>query len=55
MALKLPHGAWRGAGLAERMAREREIGALLAHPNIAHLYDAGITGDGQPFLALEYV
>ena len=43
VALKLPHGAWKRAGLAERMAREREILATLSHPNIAHLYDAGVT------------
>ncbi len=55
VALKLPHGAWKRAGLAERMAREREILATLTHPNIAHLYDAGVTGDGQPYLAIEYV
>jgi tetratricopeptide (TPR) repeat protein len=55
VALKLPHGAWKRAGLAERMAREREILATLTHPNIAHLYDAGLTPDGQPYLAIEYV
>jgi serine/threonine-protein kinase len=55
VALKLPHGAWRRAGLAERMAREREILATLTHPNIAHLYDAGLTAEGQPYLAIEYV
>jgi serine/threonine protein kinase/tetratricopeptide (TPR) repeat protein len=55
VALKLPHGAWRRAGLAERMARERAILASLSHPNIAHLYDAGVTPAGQPYLAIEYV
>jgi serine/threonine-protein kinase len=55
VALKLPRGWWRTAALAERMAREREILATLNHPNIARLYDAGITADGQPYLALEYV
>jgi serine/threonine-protein kinase len=55
VALKLPHGGWRRAGLAERMAREREIGATLNHPHIARLYDAGIASDGQPYLAFEYV
>src|SRR4030095_17187626 len=55
VALKLPHGAWKRAGLAERMAREREILASLSHPNIAHLYDAGVTAGGQPYLAIEYV
>jgi serine/threonine-protein kinase len=55
VALKLPHGAWKRAGLAERMTRERDILATLAHPNIARLYDAGLTTEGQPFLAIEYV
>jgi serine/threonine-protein kinase len=55
VALKLPRGAWRSRGLAERMAREREILAALSHPNIARLYDAGLATDGQPYLALEYV
>jgi serine/threonine-protein kinase len=55
IALKLPHGTWRRAGLAERMEREREILATLEHPNIARLYDAGLTREGQPYLAIEYV
>ncbi|MFI5006430.1 MAG: tetratricopeptide repeat protein [Solirubrobacterales bacterium] len=55
IALKLPRGAWRGAQLGGRMAREREILAALNHPNIARLYDAGLTSSGQPYLALEYV
>jgi serine/threonine protein kinase len=54
IALKLPRLAW-GSGLAQRMAREREIGALLEHPNIARLYDAGVDDRGPPFLALEHV
>ncbi len=54
VALKLPRLAW-GAGLAQRMAREREIGALLEHPNIARLYDAGVDPRGRPYMALEYV
>ena len=54
VALKLPRLAW-GAGLAGRMAREREIGALLEHPNISRLYDAGVDERGRPYLALEYI
>ena len=42
IALKLPRGAWPRAGLAERMARERDILATLNHPNIARLFDAGL-------------
>ena len=55
VALKLPHGAWRRAGLLERFARERAILATLEHPHIARMYDAGATPAGQPYLALEYV
>ena len=55
VALKLPRRSWHSAELAQRLVREREILASLAHPNIARLYDAGITSGGQPYLALEYV
>ncbi len=55
LALKLPHAIGSFPGLAERMARERAILAALNHPHIARLYDAGLTDDGQPYLALEYV
>jgi serine/threonine-protein kinase len=55
VALKLPRGRWLSLGFADRLAQEREILAALNHPNIARLYDAGITGNGQPYLAIEYV
>ncbi len=55
VALKLPRRAWSSWRFPERMADEREILAALNHPNIARLFDAGITTSGQPFLALEYV
>jgi eukaryotic-like serine/threonine-protein kinase len=55
VALKLPHTGLHGRHLAERFSSERDILAELAHPNIARLYDAGFSDDGQPFLALEYV
>jgi tetratricopeptide (TPR) repeat protein len=54
VALKLPRLAW-GAGLADRMAREREIGALLEHPAIGRMYDAGVDERGRPYLAFEYI
>jgi eukaryotic-like serine/threonine-protein kinase len=56
VALKLPHSAiLHQPALAHRFERERDILATLEHPHIARLYDAGITEDGQPWLALEYV
>ncbi len=53
VALKLP--AATGAGLMQRMARERDILAGLEHPRIARLYDAGVTAEGRPWLAMERV
>ena len=55
VALKLPHVSWAMPEAARRMARERDLLASLEHPNIARLYDAGIGGDGRPYLALELV
>lgn len=55
VAIKLPYAALFVEGMAQRFVLERDILAQLTHPNIAHLYDAGTTENGQPFLALEYV
>ena len=55
VALKLPHNALPRRQLSERFARERDILAALTHPHIARLYDAGVTAQGQPYLALEFV
>ena len=55
VALKLPFLHLPLPDLELRFARERDILAGLNHPNIARLYDAGVTADGQPFLVMEYV
>ena len=55
VALKLVHPALVGRVMTERFGREREILASLNHPNIARLFDAGLSQDGQPYLALEYI
>jgi serine/threonine protein kinase/Tfp pilus assembly protein PilF len=55
VALKRLRGAGNGTGLRARFARERQILAQLAHPNIAKLFDAGIDERGLPYLALEYI
>jgi len=55
VALKLPRLARLRKDLQKRFERERDILASLEHPNIARLYDAGISPEGLPYLAMEYV
>jgi serine/threonine protein kinase/tetratricopeptide (TPR) repeat protein len=38
-----------------RFEAERQALALLDHPNIAHVYDAGTTEAGRPYFVMEYV
>jgi len=55
VAIKLIRGGWDAAETQQRFRAERQILAGLQHPNIAHLVDGGVTADGRPWLALEYV
>jgi serine/threonine-protein kinase len=55
VALKLPHVELYGHELNAHFESERDILAELVHPNIARLYDAGVSKGGQPYLAIEYV
>ena len=41
--------------LAERFRAERQILARLGHPGVAQLLGGGVTDDGRPWLAMEYV
>ena len=48
----------RGMDSKEVVARfqaERQALAMMDHPNIARIYEAGSTKQGQPFFAMEYV
>ena len=38
-----------------RFVREAVAASRVTHPNVAVVYDAGETEDGQPFISLEYV
>lgn len=55
VALKFLLAAGPHQTLSQRLQRERDILAELTHPNIARLYDAGISAAGVPWLALEYI
>ncbi len=55
VALKLPLLLRLRQDLEGRFVRERDILAALEHSNIARLYDAGVSANGLPYLAMEYV
>lgn len=55
VALKIVRGGLNRSEIVERFRRERRILARLRHPNIAALYDGGVTDDGIPYFAMEYV
>lgn len=55
VAIKLPFPRPGRETFAVRFDRERDILATLRHPHIANLFDAGVTSNGQAWIALEYV
>ncbi len=56
VALKLLHVTDApDEALKRRFATEQQILSRLNHPNIAHLIDAGVTAEGRPFMATEFV
>jgi serine/threonine-protein kinase len=54
-AVKLLNASLVGREGEARFQREGSILARLRHPHIAHLIDAGLSPQGQPYLVLEYV
>jgi serine/threonine protein kinase/dienelactone hydrolase len=38
-----------------RFADERQALALMEHPNIARVFDAGVTATGRPYLVMEFI
>lgn len=55
VALKLILPTRQSEHWQSRFLQERQILASLTHPNIAVLLDGGITEEGQPYFAMEYV
>jgi eukaryotic-like serine/threonine-protein kinase len=56
VALKVARGAIAlDDPVVKRLVEERQILASLEHPNIARLIDGGVTADGTPYFAMEYV
>lgn len=55
VAIKFLNVALIGETGEERFKREGRILALLVHPHIAELVDAGVSQAGQPYLVLEHI
>ena len=55
VALKVIKAGMDSADVIARFSAEREILALMNHPNIAQVLDAGTTAEGRLYFAMEYV
>ena len=55
VALKLLAPQLAQSGWRLRFERERDILAAMTHPGIARLIDAGVSAQGRPYLAMDYV
>jgi serine/threonine protein kinase len=55
VALKVIPLGMNSKQVVARFGAERQALALMSHPNIATVFDAGVLADGRPFFAMEYV
>ena len=55
VALKVIKPGMDSRRVIARFEAERQALALLDHPNIAHVYDAGTTENGRPYFVMEYI
>lgn len=55
VAIKILKPGMDSAGVLARFEAERQALALMEHPGIARVYDAGMTENGRPYFAMELV
>ncbi len=55
VALKLIKAGMYDASMVQRFQSERQSLAMMDHPTIAKVFDAGATSTGQPYFVMEYV
>ena len=55
VALKLVRRGPNGSEMRARFRQERQVLARLSHPHIVPLLDGGISAEGWPYLAMQYV
>jgi serine/threonine protein kinase len=55
VAVKLVKPGMDSRQVLQRFEAERQALAVMEHPSIAHVFDAGISDSGQPYFVMEYV
>ena len=55
VALKIVKPSMGSKEVIARFEAERQAIAMMDHPNIAQVFDAGVTGDGRPYFVMELV
>ncbi len=55
VALKVINSGMNREEFLNRFRYELQVLAMVSHPNIAHVYEAGKTRDRRPFFTMEYV
>src|SRR5688572_20817454 len=55
VAVKLIRVDMHTREVVARFEAERQALAVMDHPGVARVFDAGVSGDGRPYFAMEYV
>src|SRR5690349_16825703 len=55
VALKVVKLGMDTSQVLDRFHNERQALAMMDHPNIAQIFDAGATGKGRPYFVMEYI
>ena len=55
VAVKVVKPGMDSKNVIARFEAERQALALMEHPNIAHVFDAGTTGSGRPYFVMELI
>src|SRR5579871_2788119 len=55
VALKVVKLGMDSSEVLARFANERQTLAMMDHPNIARIFDAGATPKGRPYFVMEYI
>ncbi|MDX2017812.1 MAG: serine/threonine-protein kinase, partial [Planctomycetota bacterium] len=55
VALKIIKPGMDSAAVVARFEQERQALAVMDHPNVARVFDGGVTSSGRPYFVMEYV